>query len=224
MKRQMEKLLTGAALALGLSLVGCVANHPLPVRGDENIFAGSVQTDIFPGNYPYFSMGPFQRKENFENVQRAQWNRAIGREAKVWSDLIPSTSATGNLGNLQSYRSLDVRWKLKDGREFILENIDVRSISNDYLRKNPIQLQWQRENRSRYVYGDFNPILSFEVSNDSVFIKWVITITRTPVSQRFTSSGAANRLETYEEEHVMAAIKGRPTSGIDFNKTYESRK
>jgi len=165
-----------AVLALGVILAGCAANYPLPVRGDENIFRRSVQTDIFPGNHPFYSMGPFQKKENFENVERAQWNRGIGREAKVWSDLVVSTSAIGNLGNLQSYRPLDVRWKLKDGREFILENIDVRSLSNDYLRRNPIQLQWQRENRPRAVYGDFSPTLSFEVKDDSLLLKWVITI------------------------------------------------
>lgn len=225
MKHWIQKLLAiSTTLAVIVGLAGCAANHPLPVRGEESIFARPVQTDVFPGNISSYSMGPFQKKENFENVKRAQWNRAFSRDEKVWSDLIPSSSAIGNLGNLQSYRSLDVRWKLKDGREFILENIDVRSISNDYLRRNPLQMQWQRENRSRAVYGDFSPTLAFEVKDESLFLKWVITITKTPVNQRLTPSGAANKLETFEEEHLMATLKGNPTSGIDFNKTYELRK
>lgn len=222
MKRFVEKFLTTCTvIALGLSIAGCVANHPLPVRGDENIFARPVQADIFPGNISSYSMGPFQKTENFDNVQRAQWNRGLGREAKVWSDLVTSISAIGNLGNLQSYRALDVRWKLKDGREFTLENIDVRSISNDYLRKNPLQLQWQREGRPRDRVGDGDATLAFEVKDDTVLLKWAIGINRTPVHQRLTATGAATKWDFVEEEHVMTTLKGIPTTGIDFNKTYE---
>ena len=212
-----------AVLALGVILAGCAANYPLPVRGDENIFRRSVQADIFPGGVSSYSFGPFQKTENFVNVDQAQVNDSPRNAAKSWWKLRPSPSAIGMLGNMQSYFRFDVRWKLKDGREFILENIDVRSISNDYLRKNPIQLQWQRENRQRAVYGDFSPTLSFEVKDDVLLLKWVITITKTPLDRRLTASGAANRPDTYEEEHLMATLKGKPTSGIDFSKTYEPR-
>lgn len=212
------------ALAMGLSMAGCAANHPLPVRGDESLFARPVQADIFPGNSRYYSMGPFQRKENFANVERAQWDRGVGRRNKVWSDLVVSTGAIANLNILQSYLPLGMRWKLKDGREFILENIDVRGISNDYLRKHPIQLQWQREGRARDPNGDYEAVLCFEVKDDAVLLKWAVTINRTPVNQRFTATGAANRWDFVREEYIMATLKGQPTSGIDFNKTREPRK
>lgn len=225
MNRLIKKLLSaGGALALAFSLAGCAANHPLPVRGDENVFARPLQTDVFPGDYPIYSMGPFQRKENYANVERAQWNRSVGRDAKVWSDIVVSTSPIGNLGNLQSYRPLDMRWKLKDGREFNLENIDTRNISNGYLRKNPIQLQWQREGRPRDRVGDGDATLTFEVKDDTVLLKWVVAINQTPVGQRLTATGAATKWDFRYEEYVMATIKGQSTSGIDFNKTYELRK
>lgn len=225
MNRLIKKLLsTGGALALAFSLAGCTANHPLPVRGDENVFARPVQTDIFPGGVSSYSMGPFQKKENFENVERAQRNESPRNAPLSWADIRPSTSAIGNLGNLQTYFPFDVRWKLKDGREFILENIDVRSISNEYLRRNPIQLQWQREGRPRDRAGDGDATLAFEVKDDTVLLKWAISINRTPVNQRFTATGAATKWDFVDEEFVMATLKGNPTSGIDFNTKYVIRK
>lgn len=225
MNRLIKKLLSaGGALALAFSLAGCAANHPLPVRGDENVFARPVQTDIFPGGVSIYSMGPFQKRENFANVERAQWNRALSSSERVWGDISPSISAIGNLGNMQNYFNFDIRWKLKDGREFIVENIDTRNISNDFLRKHPLQMGWQRENRARHSVGDGSAILCFEVKDDSVLLKWVIRINRTPVSERLTAAGAATKWDVYDEEHLIASLKGIPTSNIDFKKTYEPRK
>lgn len=222
MKRFIGKLL--ACIALAALLGACTANHPLPVRGDENIFARPVQTDVFPGNYWNYSFGTFQKKENFENVQRAQYSAQARNQSRVWGDIKPQLSATGTLGMMQSYFPFDVRWKLKDGREFILENIDTRSISNDYLRKNPLQLQWQREGRPEAKVGEGYPILAHEIQNETVILKWVIRINRTPVNQRLTATGAATKWDFFDEEYVMATIKGNPTSNLDFNKTYELRK
>jgi len=221
-KRIFEKFIAScAALVLGFGISGCVANYPLPVRGDENVFARSAQSDVFPGDFPYFSMGPFQKKENFDNLARVQWSSKPRSLGFFWDDVRPSLDAIGNIGSLQGYSGFDVRWLLKDGREFILENIDVRGICNAYLRKNPIQLQWQREGRPKYSSGDGHAILTFEVKDDGVLLKWAIRINRTPVGQRFTATGAATKWDFHTEEYVMAAIKGKPTSGIDFNKTYE---
>jgi hypothetical protein len=57
-----------------------------------------------------------------------------------------------------------------------------------------------------------------------VILKWVITINRTPVDKRLTATGAANFWDTYDEEHIVAILKGNPTSGIDFNNTYEFKR
>lgn len=221
MKALLRYLSTGfAALLLAVGLSSCAS------EGVTRAMSGppQVRTDVFPGNYWNYSMGPFQRKENFENVERAQWNSSPRNTPRNWGDINPSRSAIGNLGNLQSYFMFDVRWKLKDGREFILENIDVRGISNDYLRKNPIQLQWQRENRPEVKVGEGYPILSHEVKNDAVLLKWVIRINRTPVNQRLTATGAATKWDIYDEEYLMAVIPGKPTLGLDFNTKYELRK
>ena len=87
----------------------------------------------------------------------------------------------------------------------------------DYFQTHHLQLQWQREGRSRDKVGDFEPLLSLEVKDDTVILKWVITINRTPVNQRLTSTGAATRWDTYDEEHVVAVLNGTRTSGIDFS-------
>lgn len=122
---------------------------------------------------------------------------------------------------LQAYYPLHVRWKLKDGREFMLENIDIRAIMRDYFKTHDIQLQWQREGRPKAKSGDYGPLLAREVKDDTVRIKWVITTNHTPVNQRFTSSGAATRWVTTDEEHLVTTLQGVPTSGIDFNKQWE---
>lgn len=225
MKRWIERfLVASSALISALCMTACVANHPLPVRGDENVFAVRIQTDLFPGNYPVYSFGSFQKKENFANVEKAQSNVNPRNADRLWINIPISATASPNMGNLQSYFPFDVRWKLKDGREFMAQNIDVRGISNEYLGKYPLQLQWQRENRRRDSVGDYEPVLSFEIKDDAVLLKWVIRINRTPVNERLTSSGAATKWDVYGEEHIMAAIKGTPTSGINFNKQDEPRK
>jgi hypothetical protein len=169
-----------------------------------------------------YSFGPGQTKENFENVERAQYDYALwlGRH---WGAMGPLGRATANRIGLQLYYPLHVRWKLKDGREFILENIDVAAIMREYFKTHSLRLQWQREGRPRDKVGDFEPLLAFEVKDDTVILKWVITINRTPVNERLTPTGAATRWDTYDEEHVVAILKANPTSGIDFSKTYERR-
>ncbi len=122
---------------------------------------------------------------------------------------------------MQAYYPLHVRWKLKDGREFILENIDTAALMREYFKTHKLQLQWQREGRPQAKVGEGSPLLAHEVKDDTVILKWVITINRTPVNERLTPTGAANYWDTYDEEHVVAVLKGIPTSGIDFRKTRE---
>ena len=115
-------------------------------------------------------------------------------------------------------------WKLKDGREFILEDIDLRGIMREYFKANDIKLQWQREGRPKAKVGDAEPLLTHEVKDDTVRIKWVITTNHTPVDMRILPSGAATKWQTTDEEYLVTTIHGKPTSGIDFNKTYETKK
>jgi hypothetical protein len=67
-------------------------------------------------------------------------------------------------------------------------------------------------------------MLSFEVKDEFVLIKWIITINRTPVSERLTVSGAATRWDTYDQHYLVTTISGKPTSGIDFSKRFEFSK
>jgi hypothetical protein len=60
-------------------------------------------------------------------------------------------------------------------------------------------------------------LLAHEVKDDTVILKWVITINRTPVHKRLTPTGAANFWDTYDEEHIVAVLKGQATTGLDFD-------
>ena len=164
-----------------------------------------------------YSYGPGQTRENFENVEFAQYNYAVW-PGRHWGAMGPQLSASANRIGLQSYYPLHVRWKLKDGREFILENIDTAAIMREYFTTHQLQLQWQKEGRLKAQVGDLGPLLAHEVKDDTVILKWVITFNLTPVAQRLTQTGAATKWEFRDDEYIVAVLKGQPTSGIDFNK------
>jgi hypothetical protein len=207
------------ALAIGLGLTGCAEQGVTrAMNGSQSFLA---QQDYFPGGFWMYSWGIGQSKESLENVERSQYSYGGTSNRRTWAETAPGGRPSATMGGLQSYLPLHVRWKLKDGRELMLENIDVRSIMREYFKTHDIKLQWQRENRPRDRVGDFEPMLSYEVRGDAVVIKWVITINRTPPARRLTPTGAATRWDTYDEQSEVISLQGKPTSGIDFNKRFE---
>lgn len=209
----MIKFLQRLALVLLLAtLCACVSNPSM-----------SAGVDYFPGGSQFYSYGVVQSKENFANVQRAQSDYTLFVNERTWSD-DKVGKAPGHLNMLQAYYPLHVRWKLKDGREFILEDIDTRAIMREYFQTHDIQMQWQREGRQRDQIGDYNPSLVHEVKDDTVILKWFLRINGTPVGRRLTANGAATSWDIKDEEFIVTTIKGKPTSGIDFEKKWEFKK
>lgn len=183
------------------------------------------ERDYFPGNSPYYSFGTAQSKENFANVRRAESAVGIYSDQRSWG-WFDAGIAPGNILMIQYYFPFSVRWELKDGRQFILENIDVRSIMKEYFKDkgNDITLPWQREGRPKYHTGDAYPALVYEVKDDAVRIKWLIEINRTPIDKRILPSGAAVKPDIEYEQHLVVEIKGKPTRGIDFEQKWEVQK
>lgn len=179
------------------------------------------ERDYFPGGSTNYAWGGSQSKEHFANVERAQYEYSPYTAQRHWIDMQTSSKASATMIGLYAYYPLHVRWKLKDGREFILENIDLRAIMREYFKTNDIKLQWQREGRTKAKSGDYVPLLAHEIKDDAVRIKWIIMINHTPVNQRFTPKGAATDWVVIDEPHVVATLRGVPTSGIDFNKKWE---
>lgn len=197
------------------------ATAPAPNTGGATTVKPGIAP--IPGGYWMYSFGMGQTKLNFENVERAQSYYGLWSKERTWKGLGPVGGNPATIGALQAYYPLHVRWKLKDGREFIAENIDVAAIMREYFKTHNLQLQWQREGRPERTAGDAEPLLVHEVKDDSVILKWVITINRTPVNARFTSSGAATKWDFFDEVHIVTTIQGTPTQGIDFSKTRELR-
>ena len=202
-------------LTLTLSLLAC-ASGP----------GGSAAQgrDYFPGGSPDYAWGLSQKREDFAQVEKAQSYYGLYAKVRTWQYITTSSRASATIIGLHAYYPLHVRWKLKDGREFMLENIDIRAIMREYFKSHDIPLQWQREGRPKAKSGDSGPLLAHEVKDDTVRIKWVISTNHTPVDKRFTPSGAATRWVTTDEEHLITTLQGVPTSGIDFNNWYEIRK
>ncbi len=158
------------------------------------------------------------------NVEQAQSYSGLYSRQRTWQNISVSSRASATIIGLQAYYPLHVRWKLKDGREFILENIDIHTIMREYFKTHDIQLQWQRERRQKDSVGDYEPLLTHEVKDDTVRIKWVISTNHTPVDKRLTPSKAATKWQITDEEYLVTTIQGVSTHGIDFNNWYEVRK
>lgn len=216
------------SLLVLLALQACAS----PMSSDSSTPAGpSGQAPVkpgyapIPGGYWMYSFGTGQTRQNFENVEIAQSYYGLWSRERWWGGAIePTIRAAANIIGLQAYYPLHVRWKLKDGREFILENIDVAAIMRDYFKTHSLQLQWQREHRSEAKFGDAEPLLAHELKDDTVILKWVITLNLTPVNERLTATGAATQWDFQDEDHIVIVLKGNPTRDIDFGKHYERLK
>lgn len=212
----MKHLLRWISLVgLTLSLLACASG-----RGGS----AAQGRDYFPGGSPDYAWGLSQKRDDFAQVEKAQSYYGLYAKVRSWQYITTSSRASATIIGLQAYYPLHVRWKLKDGREFMLENIDIRAIMREYFKTHDIQLQWQREGRPKDKIGDSGPLLTHEVKDDTVRIKWVVYINRTPVDQRLTAKGAATKWDIAHEEHLVATLQGVPARGIDFNNWYEIRK
>lgn len=223
MKHPIKPFLGACCLLIALVLGGCAAwSGTSGGRGGAGGGGAVAQgRDYFAGGSPDYSWGLSQTKDDFEQVEKAQSYYGHYRNLRTWQDISIASRASATIIGLQAYYPLSVRWKLKDGRESILEHIDVSSIMREYFKTHEIQLPWQREGRPKDSVGDFEPLLAHEGKDDTVRINWVIRTNRTPVDQRLTANGAATQWDMTREGFLVATLKGVPTSGIEFNKKCE---
>jgi hypothetical protein len=203
-----RNLLRGlVAACLTLALVSCAS------QGQR---VSSPGTDYLPGGAQFYSYGFVSDKAYFiENVERAQEYLGLFTAERNWGS-VSQNSAPNMIGALQSYYPLSVRWKLKDGREFLIDQLDLRPALREYFKTQDIQLQWQRERRPFYPIGDTYPSLVFQIKDDSIILKWVMRINHTPVKDRATTLWNIER-----EEHYITTIKASPAKNIDFDNTRE---
>jgi hypothetical protein len=211
---RMLSMMWRGLVALGLVLaayVGAAADEGMPGR------------DRFPGGSPTYSFGVAQSPENFANVRYAEVAEGLYPGERYWGRFGPGV-APGTQAALTRYFPFSVRWELKDGRQFLLENIDVRAIMREYFRdpRNHLVLPWQREGRPRAAVGDMDPALVYEVKDDVLRLKWLLTINRTPVGQRLLPTGEAAPWDLVYEEHLVKEIPGVPVQGIDFGRWWGS--
>ncbi|MGE0332908.1 MAG: hypothetical protein AB7P37_19690 [Ramlibacter sp.] len=208
--------IAACAYVLLTTLAGCASasdNTPAHLR----FGAGPL-----PGDAQMYSFGVVQDPAYFEShIEHAQRYYGTVPKDRIWS-ITRAGSAPATMGGLRLYYPLSVRWQLKDGRQFILEDIDIAAIMRDYFKTNTILLQHQREGRER-IHGDYNPSLVHEIRDDSLVIKWLLTINKTPMAIRLGPQGVNTKLQLVDEEIPVITLKGNPTSGIDFSKRWETR-
>lgn len=185
--------------------------------------------NLFPGDAQTYGFGVSQSKEDFANVEIAQLSFGLHKNRRSWEPVLPNKGST-RYAALRYYYPFDVRWKLKDGREFIVENIDTAAIMREYFKTHQILLQHQQEKRMRHPVGDYDPSLVVGVKDDAVVVKWLLVLNRTPVEKRLpvivngkpAMDGTPWKLE--KEEYFVTALKGNSTRAIDFSKYDEFSK
>lgn len=169
-----------------------------------------------------YSWGVGQKAEDFAEVEVAQSKLVMYAEDKrYWESIRPTSVPVPRIGGLRTYYRLQARWRLKDGREFTLESVDIAVLMRQYFRTHAmIKTPWEREGRASTV-GDGWPMLAHHFKGDTLRLMWVVRINRTPVNERLAPNGAANPWRFETEEYPVATINGVPTSGIDFTQTYD---
>jgi hypothetical protein len=191
-------------LGFALALAGCATS--------------AITLNYLPGDQMYYSVGTMQDQDYYAaNIKRLQSSYPFYPAYRIWEE--DNGKPEPNSRNmLRQYYPLSVRWELKDGRQFIAENIDIAGIMRDYLATNDIKMQWQVEDRPRTV-GDFDPSLVYAVNDDLVVIKWLLRYNKVPLERR------GSELPDIEfVQYWIATVKGTPTTDIDFNKQWEAVK
>jgi hypothetical protein len=221
--KQWRKLI----VVCSLFLAACVSAPPTPPTPPSAPLALPSSAGPFPGDAKTYGFGVSQRKEDFENVEVAQLNFGMYKNQRSWAVILPESRGSTRYASLPAYYPFDVRWKLKDGREFIVENVDTAALMREYFKTHQILLQHQRENRPRHPVGDFDPSVVVGVKDDKVVVKWLLVLNGTAIDKRLpvivngkpAMDGTPWKLE--DEEHYVTSIPVKPTSGIDFKKQWE---
>lgn len=194
---------------LAVVLIGCASPGSLTQ-------AARTGRAPLPGDAQYISMGISQDKAYFdEKVERAQAKFGLFRGSS-WVEFKGYSAPFMYLG-MESYPAVSVRWKLKDGRAFVLEDIDVNAHVLRYFETHQLLLQHQREGRPRHFMGDFVPALVIEVHEDQVRLKWLLHNNLTPPDKRMGPDGGTLPWKVVKEEHLIATVSASMTSGIDFD-------
>jgi hypothetical protein len=203
------------ALGIGVLLIAlqaCTSSGAVQRAGRLPIPGGS------------YDWGTVQKAEDLTNVEIAQSRLLMySADPGPWQRIQATWIASRRVIGLQTYYPMQARWRLKDGREFFLDAVDQGALARDYLKAHEVKQQWEREGR-QFTAGDSFAALAHDIKDDTLRLKWVVTLNRTPVNERLRPGGAANPWKFEDEEHVVAVIKGVPTSDLDFTKTYEPKK
>lgn len=205
-----------------LTLFGLLAACASTATNNRQNFVNGG-ADYFPGGTDFYCYGYSNEKEYFlTHIEQAQSYYGLFAAPRTWTPVGVGTGCT--IIALQSYAPLSVRWKLKDGREFIIDALDLRPYLREYFKNNDITMPWIREGRTKDKLGDAEAALAFQIKEDGIYLIWYLRVTETPVEERFKRDAENPKGKLWKmrtEFYPIATIKATQTSGIDFNKTYE---
>ena len=212
-----RKALRFVALTFVFALIaGCAATSSLSLPNK----LGSSGS-IFPGGVSSYDFAVGQAT-GLRNVDIAQVGYTRYKGELSWIKLSRVNSYSPNDGS-SVYFPLYARWRLNDRSEYLIDDLDLKPVMQAYFEKNKIPMPWQIEGRARHSVGDYNPVLAIDINDDQLTVKWIVITNRTAVNRRLSDQGEANKWDIVKTEHSVAVIKGRSVTGLDFNKTLQSR-
>ncbi|MFD0667968.1 hypothetical protein ACT80S_09625 [Ramlibacter sp. MAHUQ-53] len=199
----------GSSVLLLLWLVGCASP------------GGQAGASAIPGGHPVYNFGVAQDRVMFERqVARAQVNYSPHSQ-RAWGDF-SGGEGSGFIVGLTGFYPLDVRWKLKDGRQFIAERVDVGRLVREFAETRQILLQHQRERRTFGPTGDHPPLFAIAVADGWLVLKWQIVFNLRPVAERLKPPGTVGPAVYVREEHIVATVPGTPAQDIDFDSKWDT--
>lgn len=208
-----------ATVLLAQALAGCESLR----AGVWSLPGRPVQRTLIPGDAPTFSVGYSQDREYFkEYVVNAQYAYHLHRSSRTWVDIYLDVGAF--IGWDIWPAPISVRWELKDGRKFIVDDIPTSRYAAEFRDRMWVPLQHHRERRPPAMW-DADPMLAVEVWEDMAILKWHVPLNLTPPSER-TPYTPNKKLKPHKftfEEYVIAEVKGHPVTTIDFRQTWEPR-
>ncbi len=219
----MKKLFTLLIVALVLSACSTATRYDLH---RQQFVDGMVIRDYFLGGADSYCFSHYTKdKEQFDStIEKAEASFETSLTDRHWIPIRSSKNHSCGTSGMRYYYQISARWKLKDGREFMIDRLNVRPLMREFFKTQDAPMQWVVGGRAKGI-GDGEPGVLLDVQGDSIVLYWVNHLNDQPFAERLIPDAQYPKgryiAKLRKEYYTAATVKGTPTSGIDFNKTYE---
>lgn len=168
----------------------------------------------YPGKKIWHRTGYLVNREHLSSaVERAQFCMCFPGAPMVWREVGADDRPDSDEVGVMSPSHLYLRWQLKDGRKFRVDEVDIDALILENVGSHPfISKEWS-------VYssdGDdpIHPSLAYEIHEDSLIFRWIVYKKEKRVGR---SDATKLALEIIGKSRPIATLKARMLKRINFN-------